>query len=1084
MLLLAEVLLQKSDPGRARTMLQHAAKLLGDQSPKVLRLREFLGEVTGEISPLGGGRKKPLGPLIGGKGAILNVEDDSVAELEAPEQVVSKRKGSSLGVGKWAWIGFGALVVALFAFSAFRMGRTAGRVKAAVDKAQKATRTGGLESYQEAHKALRAALEHDQSNPDLRAWIAKIEARMALEYLVEVERVPAAIFEAEKIHGHLRKNPPGWLRRFQARLGLAHRSDSWGQEWILEARAIQQLMQGVAPHSGAGDIRAQTVTMLDEGLKKHPTALDLRYVRGVAHISCGDPVKAQADLEAVLAKENSHLPAQLALAFLHLEQGSMVEAQERFNRVLGLSPDNLRARLGLILTRLVRSQELAQASRDLQSIIAGEKAPRLIRGWHNLAQAWLYFGRGQLDEAYGTFKDVGRTVMPDPYWLSWYIRLGLLLGDVDRARRPLELGLAALRSPKDPLVQAFRLEVDLMEGLAEQVGPRAAAIGRDLPPEGVAARRLGLLVARSRLARGEYEKAAKGFDALAGFEPEAADRSFLRAYSVLAHALAARQGARTSPAAPKDASGGAPPRPAKKAATAPRKGGEAPGKADQGSAGSPGDKPPGESAGATAVADPETALAALDKGSAKPIVAYVRALLATDQAKARAFLQIARRHHRDATAASARLAALEIAAGEVAKGSRTLDAAFALAPAHYPALATRARLRHALGNGPGALEDLTALCYAGVHAELPKGLLSRLRYTADWSARLAGLDRKTLCPSILARPEDLYLRAELYMEQDQTNLLDLARLYIALGRSAGGDPLTADLLDARTLLVGEAAPAQAKQAVEALEAAQKTHREAAARSGALQAALGTAYQAAGDAKAAAEAFRRATQLAPTKVSWLTSLGWVELARGEQAASVKAFGIAAEEAAKQEADPAKVRSRLHFALGRALMAEGKARDLAAAKKAMEEAMRMDPQLFQAQVEIARIALIQKQPEVAIKQLDDLLKYDEGHPDALLLYLQILTAGPKEGRGRIPELTSRLVKTARFDISQGNLADGRFWLEEILAKVQKSHPGASLALAELLARTQAGKAKARSLLEEVQKTGSPEEKKQAAALLGKL
>jgi FimV-like protein len=104
--------------------------------------------------------------------------------------------------------------------------------------------------------------------------------------------------------------------------------------------------------------------------------------------------------------------------------------------------------------------------------------------------------------------------------------------------------------------------------------------------------------------------------------------------------------------------------------------------------------------------------------------------------------------------------------------------------------------------------------------------------------------------------------------------------------------------------------------------------------------------------------------------------------------------------------------------------------------------------------------------------------------LLLYLQLLAAGPPDKRGRIPELTARLVKSARFDISQGNLADGRFWLEEILLKVRQDHPGASLALAELLARTQSGKAKARALLEQVQKNGTPEEKTQAAALLAKL
>lgn len=1052
MLLMGELLLQKSDPGRARTMLTHAARILGDDHEQLQRLQGFLGEVTGEVLPLGRRKApacKPLGPLIGGKGSILNVEQDDADPLDAPERVVTSRRAKAGPAAKWAWTAIGLLMLAGAGVTGVRMHGKAATVRAAVDVARKASHEGSLAAYRRAHRRLKAALDEDPTSPDLKSWLAKIEARMALEYLVDSKRVPASIFAAEKVHRQLSKNPPGTFRRWQVALGLTYRSPSWGREQIVEARAIQQILQGVQPGPLARQVRRRTVAQLDEALRAHPTSTDLRYIRGLARLANGDPAGAKTDLEAVVGKDKDHVPAQLALAGLLLERGQVVDAQERYNRVIGVNPQSLRARLGLVLSRLVRGTEHTQAARDLEAIQPGKDTPRLLRGWYRLARAWLAYGQGHLKEAYGAVRDAGRSLLPEPQWLSWYIRLSLLLGDVNRARRPLHRGLAVLRSGRDPLVRAFALEIRLMDGLPKAVRSDAEALLKTTRPGSVAAKRLGLIRARALLYEGRYPESAQRFAALAKATPEASDRDLVTLYGLVASELARRATGIAPPPSDQPTKKGAP-----KAAPAP-----------------------------VTAAETKATFGRLDRGATGPVVAYARARLATSVAQRRTQLERARRYHRDAAPAGAWLAELVIADGDVARGRRLLNAAFALAPSYFPALRTRARMRRALGRPAEALADLTTLCYAGAHIVIPANLLARLRYAARWSARLTRLDRTTVCPSPLVTPADLLLRAELYLEQNQANTLDLARLYIALGEAAGGSPLHAAVLRAQADLSAVTEPAGHKALLAKLKALAKTHAGASRYAPYLR-TLGATRRAARDIKGAAEAYTKAIALDPKDIRTLSALAWVELGRGRQAEAVAAFRKAVAEARRQKADPTTIRAPLHYALGKSLMAAGKTQDLKAAQAAFEAAARLDPQLLQALVEQARLAILRRSPAQARRKLDEVLRYDAGHPDALLLLIRLLGKGSAADKKRIPALLVKLVQTARFEAQQGRPGEARYWLELILKNVRKDHPGASLALATLLASSKADRARVRALLDVVAKSGSPKQKAQAEALRGRL
>lgn len=1019
-----------------------------------------------------------MGPLIGGAGAIINVVDDDVADFEEI-RATSRPRDSGGRAGRLMWIVLLSLLCGGAGFTVWRMHARASTVDRAIAKARQALRTGSLARYREAHKTVAEALKKDRNNPDLRAWSAKLEARMALEYMVQIQRIPAAIFAVEKIHRKLRRNPPGLLRKLQVKLGLSYRTPDWGREALVEAQAIQQLLTGVKPRPDAKNVRARTVHLLDRAINRYPKALGLRYVRGLAHLANGNIAFAQQDLEETVKRDKDHVPAQLALAEVLLEAGLVVEAQERFTRVLGVNPDSMRARLGMIQTRLVRGKELAQAGRELKKLQPDKNTPRLIRSWYRLARAWLAWTTGRLEDASQGLEHAGQAMLPEARWLAWYIRLALLLGDVDRSRKPLVNGLAALRSAGDPTVNAFKLEVKLAQGLPKPVIQGAKKLLGKIDAKSPAARRTLVVLARALLVDRRYAKAVAVLKRLQELKAEPVDESAVKIYLALARGLQAQTEAR------------------QKAQTPPPKDGAKPGKKVSPAA-LPGTPAAGASAaGASAIA----LLKALAKGPAAPAARYAMALLTPDREAARTLLLKAVSHHRDAAMAGVRLAILQLSFDQVAEARKQLEQAMELAPAFYPALRVRARLRLRTGMISEALGDTTTLCFAGYRGSVPAGLLRRVVATADWSSKLARLDHSTLCPSAVTTPDDLVTRAAIYVAMDRPDALDPAWVLLAMGASQGAAPGRVGILRAQALMSGQATAERGKRAAAMLKDLAKG-LPAVTSNPEYHLVLGKAQSVQKDKGAAAKAYQEALKLRPSYLPALQSLGWLLLAEGKHAEAAVLFKKATVLAKKYESCPVRVRSRLLFALGRSLMAKGagkgkaqgkgkgKHQDLKDARAALTEALRLNDQLIQAAVELARVDIATNRLAAARKQLVDVLAAEPDYPDVLFLLARVLQSSKKDkvkDRAAAAKHVARLVKVCEQEIAAGRPDEGRWWLEQILARIDKAHPGASLALGALLAQKPKDakeKNRARALLQQAAKSGTPDMKKRAAALLKKL
>ncbi len=1062
MLLIADVLLQKADPGRAKAMLQHATKLLSQDHPEVTRLWASLGGMTGEIdikptgpvaihkavsspkieltppkpSPVA---KPERGPLIGGKGAIINVLDEDAGLELGPVEVNPNAGKPAAGLaGRVAWITLLSLLLVAAGITFWRMRSRAQVVSKAVETTQKAMRTGSLAKYRAARAEVKAAIKKDPNNPDLHAWLAKIEARMALEYMIKIKRVPAAIFAVEKIHRKLKRHPPTALRRLQVQAGLAYRTKSWGAEAVIEARAIQQLLTGIKPRKGSKGVRDHTVQMLDRGIKKYPKALGLRYVRGLAHLANGSASRAEKDLEETVRKDKNHVPAQLALAEVLLEQGRVVEAQERFNRVLGVNPTSLRARLGMIQARLVRNRELTLVASELNKLAPGKNTPRLIRAWYRLAKAWLLWAEGNLARSSKALEHASQSLIPEARWLSWYIRLCLLLGEVDHSRRPLKHGLASLRSAGDPIVRAFKLEVKLNQGLPRPVIADARKLLKEIGTAGPAPRRVLVVLARAQLFEGRPDRALKALSALKKLKPEPADASVAAIYGHLARGLQARAQIKQAATQPSEK----------------KKRGKGKGKAKDSKAGTPRAK-----AAQTAKAA-RTALRKLLKSATAPAARYALAQLTVDPTQARELLAKGVAHHRDSAMAGVLYARLLIQADKLADGRQQVEAAMERAPAYYPALRTRAQLRLRTGHVSEALTDTTTLCFAGYRAKWPAGILQRIAHTARWSSRLSRMDRSTLCPSAIIRADDLVRRAAIYVASERPESIDSSLIFLAMGQRLGANPTRVGILRAMALLSGQQTAERGKAAEGLLKTLAKDH-PAVERQAAYHSALAKALHSQNDTKGAIKAYKKALELRPTHLASLRALGWLRAAAKQNIAAAALFRKAVKLAKSWDSCPFRVRSRLQFALGQSLLAKGKGHDLKGAGIALTEALRLNGHLYQAAVSLAKVHLATKQTARARKQLEDVLDADAGNPDALLLLAQMLSKDAQH-QDRVQKLLTTLLKVCSREILSGRPEEGRFWLEQILTKVDKKHPLASFMLGKLLARYPGEGKRSRALL----------------------
>jgi tetratricopeptide (TPR) repeat protein len=389
------------------------------------------------------------------------------------------------------------------------------------------------------------------------------------------------------------------------------------------------------------------------------------------------------------------------------------------------------------------------------------------------------------------------------------------------------------------------------------------------------------------------------------------------------------------------------------------------------------------------------------------------------------------------------------------------------APAYYPALRVRAALRLRTGFVTDALQDTTTLCFAGYRERMPADILQRLRYTARWSSRLTRLDRTTLCPSRVIGAADLLTRAEIYSTLERPDAMDWALIYLAMAERLGADPAQTGLLRALSVMSGQQTPDRGKLAENMLKALQKAHPQVASKAD-YHYALGKAFYSQNAIKEAAKAYREALQRQPAHLRALRALGWLLLGAKQSAAAATIFRTAVQIADRWEADPFRVRARLQFGLGQSLL--GKGGDLKGAGAALTEALRLNGQLYQAAVALARVHLATKRTEAAEKQLEEVLGADPEYPDALLLLATLRRSDPKT-KAEAQTLLTRLVKVCAREIRSGRPEEARYWLEQILTQADKTHATASLLLGTLLTRYSKEGTRARELLKQAGNAAPP-------------
>lgn len=158
--------------------------------------------------------------------------------------------------------------------------------------------------------------------------------------------------------------PGAFDTRFYEAQGALIRKDFKG------AREITQQMLKLAPDnarllqlSGAVELNTGSlvlaVTHLTQAIQLEPRLLHARHLLAQAHLRGGEPARALAVLQPVLAQKNP-LGESLALAAAaYLQNGQLAQAEMLFGRAATLTPDDPRVRTALAMSQIAKGNEQA-----------------------------------------------------------------------------------------------------------------------------------------------------------------------------------------------------------------------------------------------------------------------------------------------------------------------------------------------------------------------------------------------------------------------------------------------------------------------------------------------------------------------------------------------------------------------------------------------------------------------------------------------------------------------------------------------------------------------------------------------------
>ncbi len=302
---------------------------------------------------------------------------------------------------------------------------------------------------QEALAAYNTALEHQPAHGPAR--IAKISLLFELGE-------PEAAAEIEKL-----RRVPGQQRQslfFEAQAALARGDDQRAYE------LIQQVLKAAPNHAlslqvaGGLELKRGRVLVAERTLAKalqlSPDLPAARRLLAQAYVRLGQPAKALATLEPLLAAAKPDSEALLIAGEVQLLMGQADKAEQLFRQSVQAAPDQLRSRTALAALQLQRNQSPA-ALDELKSIAAEDKTGSQT----DMVVISYYVGRGDTAQALQAIERLEAKQPGKP--LAAQLRGGLQLrqNDLAGARASFEraVGLDATYMPA-----VLRLvELDLRE---------------------------------------------------------------------------------------------------------------------------------------------------------------------------------------------------------------------------------------------------------------------------------------------------------------------------------------------------------------------------------------------------------------------------------------------------------------------------------------------------------------------------------------------------------------------------------------------------------------------------------------------
>lgn len=437
---LAEILDQRGDSRRARTLLDYADELDGHKTSEIRGTAE---DSPAESEPRAQPPKIPVAAL---PPSVVHVAErlvappsmgtgaDSLLTLPSPQSSSpnpttqasspalsitqmpqARRRGLALA---FAILGVATVAAAVVGYTMYGRGKQSR--PSARDELDRALASGSLEGLMRARDVSRTGLESRKPDPDALVRLALVNALLASDYAVDAAK------DAEEAL----KRADGVPASSQERASL-----SW---------AVRALLSLAAGDRESAKHYAETALATSE-----PPAFALLASARVRRLA-GDVDGAAKDLDRALGAGPELLPVAVDWASSRIDGGDAVVARRTLLALLGRSPDNSRAQL--VLAEAERALGEATWSKRIDTACASDsKISRAVRSACATVSALQARLDGDRAGAARKAKAISQTT-DEPALLGQLSLLMALLGEIDgadeilqRAGKRADLGMVPLQ---------------------------------------------------------------------------------------------------------------------------------------------------------------------------------------------------------------------------------------------------------------------------------------------------------------------------------------------------------------------------------------------------------------------------------------------------------------------------------------------------------------------------------------------------------------------------------------------------------------------------------------------------------------